>query len=171
MSLNRWFALLIPLLTVLLPLPAAALPEDKQQPIQISADSAELDERAGVSTYLGTVKVQQGSLRIDGDKVTIHSDSNGVTLMIAIGKPAHFQQKQQPDQTITHAYAEHLEYQVASGRVILTDNAQLLQDGDTFTGQRIIYDIDKAVVNAFGGQQNDNGRVNMVIQPKKSSDE
>ncbi|MEY3041343.1 MAG: hypothetical protein RLZZ174_425, partial [Pseudomonadota bacterium] len=38
-----------------------ALPEDEQQPIEIEADRAELDDATGTATYSGAVRLDQGS--------------------------------------------------------------------------------------------------------------
>ena len=53
---------------------AMALPSDREQPIRVQADSAELDERQGVAVYRGSVVITQGTLKITGDTVTITQD-------------------------------------------------------------------------------------------------
>ena len=39
---------------------AWALPDDREQPIRVQADSAELDDRQGVAVYHGNVIITQG---------------------------------------------------------------------------------------------------------------
>ncbi|WP_351125661.1 LptA/OstA family protein, partial [Shewanella sp. T24-MNA-CIBAN-0130] len=46
---------------------AWALPNDSQQPIHISADDAQLDDKKGVATYTGGVIITQGSMKITGN--------------------------------------------------------------------------------------------------------
>ena len=42
---------------------AHALPSDSQQPINIQADSAEMDDKRGVAIYRGDVIITQGTLK------------------------------------------------------------------------------------------------------------
>jgi lipopolysaccharide export system protein LptA len=47
-----------------------ALPDDREQPIHISADKALRDEKQGVTIYSGNVQMNQGSMHIEADKRT-----------------------------------------------------------------------------------------------------
>lgn len=145
---------------------ALALPEDKDQPINIEADSAELDDQKGVSVYVGRVRVKQGSLEVEADKVTIYSDDSGVTEMIAVGQPVHFKQQPKLQEPYDHGYAKRLEYDMDKDELTLLQEAKLIRDRDTFTGERILIDTANDVVSAFSGDKGDR-RVNMVLQPKK----
>lgn len=42
---------------------AHALPSDSSQPINIQADSAELDDKRGIAIYRGDVVITQGTLK------------------------------------------------------------------------------------------------------------
>ncbi|MDX1519199.1 MAG: LptA/OstA family protein, partial [Gammaproteobacteria bacterium] len=54
-----------------------ALTTDKDQPIEIEADAAELDDRKNVTVYTGNVIVTQGSIRMTGEKMTVYyTDDN-----------------------------------------------------------------------------------------------
>ena len=50
--------------------PVAALPDDRDQPIRIEADEALRDEKQGFTRYEGNVKMDQGSLHIEADRIT-----------------------------------------------------------------------------------------------------
>ena len=63
--------LLIVLLT-LLPALAWALPSDREQPISIEADHAQLDDKQGITQYKGKAVLTQGTLRIEGDIITFY---------------------------------------------------------------------------------------------------
>ena len=43
---------------------AHALSSDKDQPIELAADSVDVDEGKGVSTYKGNVDLRQGSMKL-----------------------------------------------------------------------------------------------------------
>ncbi len=146
---------------------AQALPEDRAQPIKIEADRADMDEKKGVSTYSGTVILQQGSLSIEAEKITIRSNTAGIEEVMAYGAPAHFSQQPATDKPMTHAYGESIEYQLNSEQITLTGQAKLIQNGDAFSGKRIVYDIRHATVEAMGGKSPADGRVQLIIQPRK----
>ena len=50
--------------------------------------------------------------------------------------------------------------------ITITGKARVVQQTDSFTGQKIVYNLDKSLVNAFGGEGEKGQRVQMVIQPK-----
>lgn len=163
--LNRLQPLLLATLLVL-PLAAQALPEDRQQPIRISADRASMNERTGVTVYTGNVEIIQGSMVIRGAKIVLHRSDAGVQRIISTGSPAQFQQKPSADQPLTKAYGERMDYRVTEQEITITESARVDQGQDTFTGERIVYNMEKAVVNAFGSNSDSGQRVQMVIQPK-----
>ncbi len=150
----------------------SALPSDREQPIHITADTAEVDDKTGSSVYRGKVKMVQGSINLKGDQITIFSNANGVTHLVAIGTPAHFQQRPEKGKALTHAYGNTIEYFVVDERMKLKKEAKLEQESNIFTGERIDYDMKKRLVNAYGGSQTntttETPRVNMIIQPAKS---
>ncbi len=155
-------------LATLLTLPALAqaLPEDQQQPIHISADHASMNERTGITVYTGNVEIVQGTMVIRGARVELHRNDEGVQRIISTGKPAQFQQQPKHDQPLTKAYGERMDYRVNKQEVTITEAARVDQGRDTFTGERIVYNMKQAVVNAYGSEKDSGQRVQMVIQPK-----
>ncbi len=146
-----------------------ALASDKQQPIHISSDKAERNEKKGVTIYEGAVQMDQGTLRIKADKVVIHSINNEIAKIIATGKPAHYQQKPSPEKQLVVAKGDTIEYMIDVEKLHLINNASLRQnDGTTMTGKRIDYNIKESLVKAQSTQTNSkNDRIHMVIQPKR----
>ncbi|WP_120996863.1 lipopolysaccharide transport periplasmic protein LptA [Stutzerimonas urumqiensis] len=150
---------------------AWALPEDRNQPIRVQADTAELDDRQGVAVYRGDVVITQGTLKITGDTVTITQDDNGeVEIFTAVGKPAYYEQKPSVDEPIVKAYGLTIQYFADNERIVLLDQAKVVQEGNTFEGEKIVYDTQRQIVNA--GRASDaeittpKPRVDMVIQPR-----
>lgn len=141
---------------------AMALSSDRNQSITIHSDSAERDETKGTTTYSGNVVMQQGSMRIDADKVVIVNDRSKVTQIVATGKPARYQQKPSEDEGPVVAQANRLEYNISQDTLHLIENAMLQQEGTSLSGNRIDYDVKKSVVKA-GGDASQNERVKMVI--------
>lgn len=155
--------------SMLLTSPAWSLPQDKQQPIEITADRAEIDDQAGTATYSGSVTLIQGSLQLNANKLTLHTDSKGdIRLLVAQGQPAHFQQQHQANAPITHGYGLTVEFDVQLDLLTLTEQAKLLRAEDSFSGKRIQVDTTKNVIQAFSDKHQPDSRVQMIIQPRKS---
>lgn len=162
---------LIGLFALLSAASAFALPEDRDQPIHIQADTAELDDRNGVAVYRGSAIVTQGTLKITGHTVTITRTAAGdIDVFTALGTPAYYEQKPAPNKSIVQAYGLTLQYFVSNNRIILIDQAKVVQEGSTFEGEKIVYDTQRQIVNA--GRANNTHvtvprpRIDMVIQPK-----
>ncbi len=64
---------------------AAALPEDRNQPIHLEASRGQLDQKTGVSVYEGNVVITQGS-RPAADKPEIQGTSQRVEYDVAGAK-------------------------------------------------------------------------------------
>ncbi len=146
---------------------ALALPDDKNQPIQLKADSAEMDDRKGISVYIGQVHVKQGSLEIEADKVTIYSDDQGVKQIVAIGRPVKFRQQPKIDEPLTEGFALTLEYYADIDRAVFIDQAKLIQGGDTFTGDRIQFELEQDIVTASSKGKQAGSQVEMFLPPRK----
>jgi lipopolysaccharide export system protein LptA len=147
---------------------AAALSSDREQPMYIEADRADIDDKRGISIYRGNVKINQGTLQLTADELTVHTRDGDITQAIAVGRPATYRQR--PDNKTDDVEAESLrmEYDAIGQKIILLQNAQVHQAGDTFRSERIHYDIAQDKVSAGDGAPGD--RVRITIQPKKGSD-
>ena len=139
-----------------------ALPEDANQPIQIRADSAQLDENKNLVVYHGSVRMDQGTMRVTADTMTIELKDQLVVRITAEGDRAHYQQQLKPDESMVYADAKVIVYFTQDERVQLTGNAYLTQNKNEFTGDEIKYDIRQGKVDA---QATGNGKVQMILQP------
>ena len=86
-----------------------AQPSDEKQPIQIEADSVEIREQEGISTYKGNVKITKGSLRIQGQLIQIISKKNALHTIRVEGEPATFNQLNDNNEEIS-AQSQLMEY-------------------------------------------------------------
>jgi lipopolysaccharide export system protein LptA len=153
-------------LPALLLLFCATAVAESNGPIQVEADRLELDQKQGISLYQGHVKLQRGDTLIKAERVELHGKDGKVTLVIADGTPVHLEMRDPQTGKITRGEAEHAEYRLEEGMLALQGTAQLMRDGDRFTGERLLYDNNKQQVRAFGSEQG-NGRVQMILQPEK----
>jgi lipopolysaccharide export system protein LptA len=151
-----------------------ALDSDREQPIHISSDTAERNDKEGITTYTGAVLMDQGTLHIEADKVVIHTNANNdITLVVATGVPAEYRQKPAPDKEIVIAKGNTIEYMLDTEKLHIVENASLRQgDGTTLTGKVINYYIKTSVVKAEGGTSTrEPGRIHMTIPPKSERTE
>ncbi len=145
---------------------AQALPTDKEQSIKISSESAAIDSKLGVTTLSGSVKLEQGTLEINADKVTLRYDKNQkLESLVAEGLPARYQQQPAIDKADIHAEANSIIYVVSKDHLTLDKNAFVEQNGATTRGGKIDYNITSGTVNASGAG-NESGRVEFVIPPQ-----
>ena len=93
------------LLTLFAALTATALPEDRLQAIAITADRAERHERGGYTIYIGSVVLDQGSLHIEADRLTIFHDREAADRIVAVGNPARMRQQPAIDKGPVRAQA------------------------------------------------------------------
>ena len=147
MFINKLLILLMAFVTSLV----LALPEDKKQPIEIEALSVVVDETTGFSEFSGNAVVRQGSLLLSAELIQVQTDNEEVVSMIAKGsleKPAKYIQSQENQARFVEATATKITYDVNAGMIFLIGNARLIQGFDSFSGDRLSYDInnDRVVV-------------------------
>lgn len=156
------------LLLYLTPAATYALPDDRDQPIHITADKAVRDEKKGLTVYSGNVKMTQGSMELESDVLTIYHPSEEVEKFVAQGNPAKMRQQPEIGKGIVHAHANIIEYFRLEDRVHLQTEARIEQDGSVVDGDTIDYFIAKELVQA---QSNANEKVEVVIQPSPQKSE
>ena len=142
-----------------------ALPDDREQPIHISADEALRDEKRGVTVYSGNVQMNQGSMHIEADRVTIYHVDADADKIVARGQPAKMRQRPDLEKGPVHARALIIEYYQQEQKVKLREQARIEQDGAIVTGDSIDYFIEQELVKADSDQARDGNRVQVVIPP------
>lgn len=162
-SRQAWQALPVALLALLSISQVSALPEDRDQPIHIAADQALRDEKQGFTIYQGNVRMDQGSLHIEADRITIYHVTQEADKIVAEGQPATLQQQPAPDKGPIKASAEIIQYFKLEERVRLLNNAHIEQDGSTVTGDSIDYFINEQMVKADSDGGSEDSRVQVVI--------
>lgn len=144
--------------------PSWSLSSDKDQPMLISADSVDIDDAKGVSIYHGNVDIQQGSMRLLADQVTVRHAERKARRIEATGAPVRFSQKPDSGSEEIKATAQRMEYDIDSDEIVLIDQAEIRQGKDTFRSDRITYDRQRALVKA-GASAKGKERVHVTITP------
>ena len=140
-----------------------AYSDDSSKPISIKADSAEIDDNAGASTYRGNVRISQGSILLTGDRVVLETVDKKIHKITSEGNLCTFKQVRDDGKTV-HAQAEKMVYTVGEKQVVLSRNAKLTEAGNTFASDRIVFHVDKKTVS--GGSLGGNERVNITVLPE-----
>lgn len=160
------FAFLACLVTA--PVIASALPSDANQPIRLLADRATYSERTGVTTYSGNVTIEQGTLKIAADNLTVNlnTSNRSINSAVATARPATMQQIITQEKGLAKGQANRIDYNAVTGIVTLTGNAKLTQAGSSFSGNVIRYSLKDGDVeaNAGGGK-----RVELIFPPSTNT--
>ncbi len=162
--MNNWLKSELILMLCLLPSLGWALSTDRDQPMLIEADRAELNDTEGVSVYRGNVKVTQGTLMLTGETMTVYNKEDEVDKVVMDGTPATYKQRPDNKDKDVRAKALRMEYTTNPEYIILLRQAEVEQEGDTLHSERIEYDVANDKVNA--GTDKPSDRVRILIQPK-----
>lgn len=141
-----------------------ALTEDRNQPLQINANSVVFNEKNGNASYQGNVIIRQGTLEIRAQEVTIQTDPDGRIISTqAKGNLASYQQKTDASKAPVMAEAAEIFYDVKNEKIQLKGKAWLRQENASFKGNLINYDSKSQQVDAKGDAQN---RVQLILPPQ-----
>lgn len=157
------------LFILLLPAICHGLSTDKDQPIHLEADSVEIDEASGISTYQGNVIVTQGSLKLWADKMWIYRSDGETKKIITEGNPTHFRQLMDDSPDEVRARARRAEFFLDTDELHLSQEAVLEQAKDRFQSDRIIFLRSKSQIKA-GTSAQGSERVRVVIEPKQKTE-
>ena len=153
------------LVTLIAP-PGWAATADADQPIHIRADAAELDEARGMVIYRGSVRLDQGTLKVTADTMTIELEDERVIRVTAEGRRAHYEQRLAEERPEVMADADTIVYHTQDERIELRGNARLSQEPNEFSGEIINYDIRAGRVDATATES---GGVRMTLQPARAN--
>ena len=147
-----------------LSLPLMALESDRQQPLEVNANSTDGTLGDGVTTLRGNVDIRQGTLHITADEAEVNKVDGRVNSVTFRGKPAFLEQEIE-EQGLVQARANTIDYQVASGLVTLTGNADVKHPQYQISGESLIYDLN---IQHFkgSGDENGNGRIHIRLDPE-----
>ncbi|PTV93523.1 lipopolysaccharide export system protein LptA [Rhodobacter aestuarii] len=135
----------------------AGLRTDTSEPVEVTADSLDVNQTDGNAIFTGNVVIIQGPLRLSAARVQVEygsaekksiselQASGGVTLVTASEA----------------AESRDAVYNVAAGSVVMTGDVLLTQGDNVLSGQRLDVDLKTGT-----GQMQ--GRVRTVLQPDQT---
>jgi len=165
---------LLSFMLMLFSLSAYAEKADRDQPIDLEADSLSTNDAKKISTYTGNVILTQGTLVIHADKLIVREDKDGFQHSTSTGNPTTFKQKEEGKNEYIEGSAQRIEYDGHMDKVQLYTKAWVKRGEDIVHGEYIMYDANAEYAEVIGGGQSatpdaPKGRVRAVIQPKKKT--
>lgn len=148
--------------------PAAALPGDSAQEIELTADTQVIDRERGVAIYEGNVHIVRGGMDIRGDELVLEFENDELVGATMRGAPVRFQQAHEGGRPATEAEARELVYDVQGGEVRLRGGVRVRQAGNEFASEDLRYDVESERVVAAGESES---RIRVTIQPPRGPDE
>lgn len=145
-------------------LSAQALETDRQQPLEINASSTDGTLGDGITTMRGDVEIRQGTLHITADEAEVKKADGRVQSITFRGQPAFLEQEIE-EQGLVKATAGTIDYQVASGLVTLTGDADVQHPQYRISGDLLTYDL-KAQHFEGTSTQDGNGRIHIRLDPE-----
>lgn len=150
---------------------ASARESDIGQPVEISADRSEFDERAGTQLLEGNVDIRQGTMRIRADRIEVSLTNGRLAAIVGTGTPLSFEQENESGELMQGA-ASRIVYDAIEGSLVLEGGATLEQPRQSLTSDRIVVDTRTQTVRAEGNATDDSpGRVTIRLEPPPSGDE
>lgn len=147
-----------------------ALQSDREQPINIVADTSEVDAKTGYTRITGGVVITQGSLNVNADEARVYVVDGKVNRVELDGRPATWKQQLDNGEDM-NARALHIDYKVPVGIIELTGDALVNHPQGKISGASLLYELDTEKLRGFSKQNsNDNERIQITIEPSAVDD-
>ncbi|MGH8533640.1 MAG: lipopolysaccharide transport periplasmic protein LptA [Gammaproteobacteria bacterium] len=159
---------------------AAALSTDRDQPIEVTADFVEIDDKIGLAIYRGNVIVIQGSTRFTGHTLTLkYAPDQQLKEALLEGSPATYRQRPDNEEEDIKGEALNMRYQAQEQLIHMTNKVKIVQRRQIYTGHHMTYDTARNVLKARKARPGelsddngatDDGRVRIIIPPAKKTE-
>lgn len=144
-----------------------ALPDDTNKPLEITADTSLINYKTGINTYLGNVKINQGSSQVLADKVITKTDNKHKIIeatAYGLNKLAEYTTIPKQGDDLLDAKADVITFYPPTSTAVLTGHVIVTQGENNFHGPIIVYNIKDQVVTVPPSQ---NGQATIIIDPKQ----
>lgn len=135
------------------PLAFGTIRADPTLPVEVTADSLNVDQSSGRAEFAGDVRVGQGEMRLSAETVLVvyKTEGRGIERLEALGNVVLVNG---PDA----AEAERADYSIDSGLIVMTGNVLLTQGANALTSDRLEVDLTQGTARMAG-------RVKTILQP------
>ena len=125
---------------------------DPTLPVEVTADSLDVNQADGSAEFKGNVRIGQGEMRISAQRVLViyNQDQSSIQRMEAVGDVVLVSG---PDA----AEADRADYSIDTGVIVMTGNVLLTQGANALSSNNM-------TVNLTTGTAQMNGRVRTILQ-------
>lgn len=173
-----FFWSLLALCASLLALPSHAEKADREQRMQIEADSMRHDEARQLTQFIGKVQATKGTLVLRAARMEVQQDAKGrqvARLWAAPTERVFFRQKREGVNEFTEGEAEQVIYDNQADIITLSQRAEVRilrgnQVADQLNGHTIVFNNTSEVMTVDGQAANGQGqRVRAILTPRNAS--
>lgn len=154
-------AVFLVVLALLVPSLRAA-DDPRSAPVNLHADRIDIDQRTGISHYIGHVDLRQGATRITAAHAEARSRGSVLERVTAEGQPATFHDQPTGQAQPVSGTAGRLEYEAVAQRIHLYREVEIRHAGDTLRAGVIDYDLTNRSLHA---ERDAKTRVYMAVVP------
>ncbi len=146
--------------------PAWALKSDRQQVLDVDADSLEAGLNDNRAVLKGNVRITQGTLVIEAAEATLTQGEQQETRRVLLsGSPVTLEQDLDEGGRLK-ASASQVDYDVTAETSVLTGSANVSQPRGDLSGEKIVYNTATGKLNATSTP---GGRVHLKVQPRAAA--
>ncbi len=151
---------------------ALALPEDRDQPMNITADEGTFKSGSGEAHFRGNVYLKQGTLELWADTLDVIRDpeTGDIKFLEAHGEPAIYQEQVEADSGLLKMRGLRIEYKPEEDVVISEGEAHLEQEGNETDAHYILYNVTNETLEVrsrrANGEDPDAPQATWVLQPQ-----
>ena len=162
----------------LLALPCQAEKADRDQPMNIEADSMRHDQARQLTQFTGKVLATKGTLVLRAARMEVQQDSQGrqvARLWAAPSERVFFRQKREGVNEFTEGEAEQVTYDNQADVITLSQRAEVRilrgnQVADQLNGHTIVFNNTSEVMTVDGQATGGTGqRVRAILSPRNTS--
>ncbi|AUQ51896.1 putative protein in bacteria [Phaeobacter inhibens] len=125
-----------------------AVKADPSQPVEVTAETLDVNQADGSARFIGDVVIIQGVMRLSANDVLViyKQDETGKTGVERLEASGNVILVNGPDA----AEADKAEYTIDSGTVVMTGNVLLSQSTGTLTSNRLVVDLTTGTASLSG---------------------
>ncbi len=147
---------------------ACALPNDKNQILNVKAGSADINQQTHQGVFLNQVELDQGTTHIRAaSAITTGNKKNQLVLAVIKGNheaQAHYWTDTAPNKPPLHAYADTINYYPERHVIELIGHARVEQARNSFSAPKITYDTEAQHIISEAKPE---GRTTIIFYPEK----
>jgi len=149
-----------------------ALPEDSEQPMNITADRGTFHNNRGEANFVGNVYLKQGSLEVWADTLDVirNPETGDIEFLEAHGEPARYQQVQEVGEPPLKVRGLRIEYKPDEDVIITEGQGHVEQAGNTTEGHFIRYNLTEETLEVRSlraeGEDEDAPQATWILQPE-----